>query len=63
MKIGGNYIDKEGKGGTVRYLPRSGLLEQSAARDGKQLGGFSKSLPRTRLIGNSRLVAPHVCRP
>ena len=33
MKIGGNYIDKEGKGGTVRYLPRSGLLEQLGALD------------------------------
>ena len=36
MKIGGNYIDKEGKGGTVRYLPRSGLLEPATAQDGKQ---------------------------
>jgi len=43
MKIGGNYIDKEGKGGTVRYLPRSGLLEQYAAADSQKRRDFCEA--------------------
>ena len=39
------------------------FCQQSAARDGKQRGGFWKSVPRRRLSGICRLVAPHVCRP
>ncbi len=47
MKNGGNYIDREGKDGTVRYLPRSGLLEQNNT-DGS--GGARASIQSLLLV-------------
>jgi len=37
--------------------------EQSAARDGKHLGGFSNSVLRNKSGGVPKLIEPYVCRP
>jgi len=52
MKNGGNYIDREGKDGTVRYLPRSGLLEQEFAPD--KVTGHAACFRKRRALAASR---------
>ena len=62
MKIGGNYIDKEGKGGTVKYLPRSGLLEQMGALDRCSAGAPQRQVTLVVIPIIQKALQIHECK-